>query len=161
MVNDMSVLQRRNYFRKHKFSNDDVMPYLSAHVHLYNKLNPDKKTNGYQSYKDAKHPKLSDTLADIIVIMIEKIVNGRKFNRYTDEWKNDFRSNAYLLLTKYVHNFRPETKNAIGYLYMSIENAIIQELNAKKKLASRFVMCSLDAIDVGEIPAPEEYNPFF
>lgn len=67
-------------------------------------------------------------------------------------------SNASLLLLKYCHNFKISTKNAIGYLYMSIENAIIQELNLKKKQTQRISEVSLSTIREKDLIAEQEYN---
>ncbi len=135
---------RLEYFKNNKFKNEEILPYLIEHVEKYKEMNPTKKT-GYQKYKENNHPILSPILGEIIFVLIEKIVKGPKFKGYSEDWQFDFRSNAYLLLCKYIHNFDAEKTTAMKYLYSAIENAMFQELNRHKEQSKRFAECSVDS----------------
>ena len=94
----------RLYFKSNKVLNEHVFKLLSAHVKKYRKLNVKKR--GYQKWSEAKHPVMNPKLAELILILIKKVINSPKFMYYTQDWKEDCISNATLLLLKYCHNFK-------------------------------------------------------
>jgi len=149
--------KERLYFKNNKVLNEHVLKLLVRHVKKYRRVNVKKR--GYQKWSEAKHPPMDEKLAELILILTQKIVNSPKFCFYTEDWKEDCVSNASLLLMKYCHNFKLDSNNAIGYLYGSIENAIIQELNLKKKHCERFSEISINNLKESDLIVKEDFNP--
>lgn len=148
--------EERKYFRHNKVLNEHVLELLKSHVKKYRKLNVKKR--GYQRWVDARHPPMDGRLAELMLILTRKIINSPKFVYYSDDWRSDCVSNAMLLLLKYSHNFKLTSNNAIGYLYMATENAIIQELNAKKLNRDRINEVSINNIRESDLVSDDEFN---
>lgn len=148
--------KERLYFKSNKVLNEHVLKLLIKHVKKYRRVNVKKR--GYQKWHEAKHPPMDEKLAELILILIRKIINSPKFCFYTEDWKEDCVSNASLLIMKYAHNFKLNSSNAIGYLYCSIENAIIQELNLKKKQCERISEVSINNFKESDFILKEDFN---
>ncbi len=157
--------ERMYYFRNNDFVNDEILPYLIEHVANFKRLNPNltrklkKEGRKYQIYDNLNHPILSPILGEILTVLVDKILNSRKFMRYTPDWKEDLKTYAFITTCKYIHHFdsKKYNNNAIGYLYNSVEQNIIQELKNIKKKSSLFQRLKFSAPCEDEGSWPDFY----
>lgn len=79
---------------------------------------------------DESYP-MPHELAEVILIIIDKMLGSSSWRNYTDDWKEEFRGRAILHVLKYAHNFDPEKSKTgkndpYNYFAMIISNAFIQ-----------------------------------
>ena len=67
-------------------------------------------------------------LAEVILIIIDKMLGSGNWRNYSDDWKEEMRGRAIEHVLKYTHNFDPiKSKNdPYNYFAMIISNAFIQ-----------------------------------
>jgi DNA-directed RNA polymerase specialized sigma24 family protein len=80
-----------------------------------------------------KHGKISDELHLMFWKMCNKIINRPRFSRYTDEWKEDMISTAYVKCLGTICKFSPDRTNPFSYYTTVITNCFLDCLNAEKK----------------------------
>jgi hypothetical protein len=110
---------------------------------------------------------MPDDLAEVIVIVIDKIMGAPRWRRYTDDWKEEFRGKAIEHCLKYAHNFDP-TKSSSGkgddpynYFAMIATHAFMQSWKKCKAYSDANVSLNPDVLykDVSDAPAPTEPPP--
>lgn len=135
---------RRRRLRTNNLTPADVLPHLLRHVSAYKRLNKNKTRT--RRYSDSRHPPITLALADLIIILTDKILHTSKFKNYSQEWRDDMASSAHLAMCKYLHNFKENSGSCVSYLWNAIEMSMIQELARKKESEKRRLECSLDSI---------------
>jgi len=106
----------------------------------------------YKSKKkiDPEHP-MSRELAEVVLIIIDKMLGAASWRGYTDDWKEEFRGRAIEHVLKYAHNFDPEKSKTgkndpYNYFAMIISNAFIQSLKKCKVYAENNVLLNDDVL---------------
>ncbi len=114
--------------------------YTEREVRLSN-LRNDRIPNDYLTrlvleYKAArlKNPKcvMSSELAEVFLIIIDKMLGSSRWRGYSPDWKEEFRGRAIEHLVKYGHNFSPEKsqngrgKDAYNYYAQMVFRAFAQ-----------------------------------
>jgi len=114
--------------------------YLTALVMDYKikkKINPD-----YSMPRD---------LAEVLLIIIDKMLGSQSFRGYSEDWKEEFRGRAIEHVIKYSHNF-DATKSKSGkndpynYFAMIISNAFVQSMRKCKTFSDHLVVMNPDMI---------------
>jgi hypothetical protein len=93
--------------------------------------------------------KMSNELAEVIMIIIEKIIGGSNWRGYSEDWKEEFRGRATEHCIKYCHNFSPEKcKNgkddAFNYIAMISSRAFIQSMRKCKAYTDKNISLNHD-----------------
>lgn len=85
-------------------------------------------------------------LAEVVLIIIDKMLGSASWRNYTDDWKEEFRGRAIEHVLKYTHNFDPKkSKNGKGndpynYFAMIIHNAFVQSWKKCKAYSENNVL---------------------
>lgn len=84
-------------------------------------------------------------LAEVILIIIDKMLGSASWRNYTDDWKEEFRGRAIEHVLKYAHNFDPEKSKTgkndpYNYFAMIISNAFIQSWKKCKTYSDNNVL---------------------
>ena len=73
-----------------------------------------------------QHP-MPEELAEVILIIIDKMLGSGNWRNYTDDWKEEMRGRAVEHVLRYTQNFDPVKSNdPYNYFAMVISNAFIQ-----------------------------------
>jgi hypothetical protein len=90
--------------------------------------------------KNTPMPRL---LAQVILIIVEKMIGSSNWRNYSQDWKEDFRGKAYEHILKYAHNFDQAKcsagKGADPYNYIAqiVYRAFVQSWRKCKQHAER------------------------
>lgn len=90
-------------------------------------------------------------LAEVVLIMIDKMLGSQSWRGYSPDWKEEFRGRAIEHVLRYGHNFSPEKcKNgkgdAFNYFAMIIVNAFVQSLKKCKLYSENNILINHDVI---------------
>jgi hypothetical protein len=93
---------------------------------------------------DSTYP-MPRELAEVVLIIIDKMLGSASWRNYTDDWKEEFRGRAIEHVLKYAHNFDPEKSKSgkndpYNYFAMIISNAFIQSWKKCKAYADSNVL---------------------
>ena len=103
---------------------------------------------------DSEFPMPSE-LAEVVLVIIDKMLGSNSWRKYSDDWKEEFRGRAIEHVLKYTHNFDP-VKNKVGkdgkpskndpynYFAMIINNAFIQSWRKCKNYTETNVIINYD-----------------
>lgn len=98
-----------------------------------------------------KNHSMSNELAEIVLVMIEKMIGSPSWRNYTPDYKEEFRGRAVEHVIRYAHNFSPEKckkgkDDAFNYFAMIIVNAFIQSLKKCKSYSANNIHINHDII---------------
>jgi len=84
-------------------------------------------------------------LAEIVIIIVDKMLGSGSWRRYSEDWKEEFRGRAIEHVLKYAHNFDPEKSKSgkndpYNYFAMIIGNAFIQSWRKCKQYSENTVL---------------------
>jgi hypothetical protein len=101
-----------------------------------------------QINKDFSMPK---ELAEVVLIIIDKMLGSNSWRGYTGDWKEEFRGRALEHIVKYAHRFDPykckSGKNdPYNYFAMMINNAFIQSWRKCKIYSENMVVMNDDVL---------------
>lgn len=107
---------------------------------------------------------MSQELAEMILVIVEKMQGGGQYRGYSDDWKAEMTSLAYTHVLKYVHNFKMEkvntdkgTEAAFSYYAMIIANAFKQSIKQMKKHVAQFPLYN-DAIGYDQDAMEQDFS---
>jgi len=85
-------------------------------------------------------------LAEVVLIIIDKMLGSNSWRKYSDDWKEEFRGRAIEHVLKYAHNFNPEKckNDPYSYFAMIIGNAFIQSWRKCKTYTETNVIINYD-----------------
>ncbi len=98
---------------------------------------------------------MSSELAEVVLIIIDKMAGSNSWRNYSDDWKEEFKGRAIEHVLKYAHNFDPH-KIRIGkdgkvlkndpynYFAMIIGNAFIQSWRKCKTYTDANIIINYD-----------------
>ena len=110
----------------------------------YGRIDVDRLTELTVDYCEKRkinpNHRMCDELAEMIVVIAEKILGGGQYRGYTEDWKQEMTSLAYLHVMLYIRNFDLAKSKASGkpdaafsYYARIVANAFKQQLKAMKK----------------------------
>jgi len=84
-------------------------------------------------------------LAEVVIIIVDKMLGSSSWRNYTDDWKEEFRGRAIEHVLKYAHNFNMKKCNGgkndpYNYFAMIITNAFIQSWRKCKAYSERNIL---------------------
>jgi hypothetical protein len=93
--------------------------------------------------------KMSNELAEIITVIIEKLIGSSNWRGYTEDWKEEFRGRAIEHCIKYSHNFDADKcakgkNDAFNYIAMISTRAFIQSMKKCKAYTEKNVSLNHD-----------------
>lgn len=99
---------------------------------------------------DPTYP-MSRELAEVVLIIIDKMLGSASWRNYTDDWKEEFRGRAIEHVLKYAHNFDSEKSKTgkndpYNYFAMIISNAFIQSWKKCKVYSDNNVLLNDDIL---------------
>lgn len=99
---------------------------------------------------DENYP-MPTELAEVVLIIIDKMLGSSSWRGYSDDWKEDFRGRAIEHVLKYAHNFDPDKSKSgkndpYNYFAMIIGNAFIQSWRKCKTYSDNNVILNDDLI---------------
>ena len=99
---------------------------------------------------DSDYP-MPRELAEVVLIIIDKMLGSASWRKYTDDWKEEFRGRAIEHVLKYAHNFDPEKSKTgkndpYNYFAMIIGNAFIQSWRKCKTYTDNNVILNHDLL---------------
>jgi len=88
-------------------------------------------------------------LAEIVIIIVDKMLGSGSWRRYSEDWKEEFRGRAIEHVLKYAHNFDPEKSKSgkndpYNYFAMIIGNAFIQSWRKCKQYSENTILFNQD-----------------
>lgn len=115
------------------------------------KKKPDEKPMNYYLTNDAFHEELYDfilkrkinpdyimpnSLGRMLILLINKNMSSRQFRGYSESWKQEMKSKAYIHTCKYADRYDPARGKPFAYFTQIVRRAIISVItDEKKKLA--------------------------
>jgi hypothetical protein len=120
-----------------------------------NRIDPELLGNLIMEHKIRRSMKpdhrMSNELAEIVIIIIEKLLGSSSWRGYTEDWKEEFRGRAIDHCLRYCHNFSPErcergNADAFNYFAMISVRAFIQSLKKCKAYSARNVSMNHDVL---------------
>jgi hypothetical protein len=99
---------------------------------------------------DPEFPMPSE-LAEVVLIIIDKMLGSASWRGYSDDWKEEFRGRAIEHVLKYAHNFDPHKSKSgkndpYNYFAMIIGNAFIQSWRKCKTYSDNNVLMNDEII---------------
>jgi len=90
-------------------------------------------------------------LAEVVLIIIDKMLGSGSWRRYSEDWKEEFRGRAIEHVVKYAHNFNPKKcksgkNDPYNYFAMIIGNAFIQSWRKCKTYSENTSLMNHDII---------------
>lgn len=143
---EINLSKMRNGRIERSYLTDLVMDYK-----MKKKINPD-----YIMPRD---------LAEVLLIIIDKMLGSASFRGYSEDWKEEFRGRAIEHVIKYGHNFdATKSKNGkndpYNYFAMVIHNAFIQSMRKCKTYSEHNVDMNPDIIyNKNTWKEDQEYRP--
>lgn len=88
-------------------------------------------------------------LAEIVIIIVDKMLGSGSWRRYSEDWKEEFKGRAIEHVLKYAHNFDPEKSKSgkndpYNYFAMIIGNAFIQSWRKCKQYSENTILFNQD-----------------
>lgn len=143
---EIQLAEMRNGRIERSYLKSLVMDYK-----IKKKINPD-----YSMARD---------LAEVLLIIIDKMLGSPSFRGYSEDWKEEFRGRAIEHVLKYGHNF-DATKSKSGrndpynYFAMIISNAFVQSMRKCKTYSEHNVVMNPDMIyNPNTWEEDQEYRP--
>lgn len=104
-------------------------------------------------------------LAEVVLIMIDKMLGSPSWRGYTPDWKEEFRGRAIEHVLRYGHNFSPEKckngkNDAFNYFAMIIVNAFVQSLKKCRIYSENNILMNHDVIYNDQQPYNGEEQEF-
>ena len=114
--------------------------YLLEHVMNYK----------FKKNLDADYP-MPKELAEVVLIIVDKMLGSPSWRKYSDDWKEEFRGRAIEHVLKYAHNFNLEKSKTgkndpYNYFAMIIGNAFIQSWRKCKTYTDNNVILNHDLL---------------
>jgi hypothetical protein len=113
-----------------------------------------------------KNYSMPTELAEVILIIIDKMIGSSAWRSYSEDWKEEFRGRATEHVVKYAHNFNlVKCKNGKGsdpynYFAMIIKNAFIQSLRKCKLYSESMVLMNNDLVyNENQWSESQDFNP--
>ena len=102
-------------------------------------------------------------LAEVVIIIVDKMLGSPSWRRYSDDWKEEFRGRAIEHVLKYAHNFNPKKcksgkNDPYNYFAMIIGNAFIQSWRKCKAYSDNTIMLNPDML-YAQSPDSPDFNP--
>lgn len=94
---------------------------------------------------DKDYPMPSE-LAEVLLIVVDKMLGSNSWRKYSDDWKEEFKGRAVEHLVKYAHGFNPEKCKNDPYSYFArmVNNAFIQSWRKCKTYTDNNVIINYD-----------------
>ena len=104
----------------------------------------------FKKQLDLNYP-MPTELAEVVLIIIDKMLGSSSWRKYSDDWKEEFRGRAIEHVLKYAHNFDADKSKSgkndpYNYFAMIISNAFIQSWRKCKAYTDANVIMNHDLI---------------
>jgi hypothetical protein len=141
------------------------------HEMRYGRIPREYLTNLVLDYKAKRNLmpdyKMPSELADVVLLIIDKMLGASSWRGYTEDWKEEMRGKAIEHILNYAHNFDREKMNngkgdPYNYFAMIIHHAFVQTLKKLKKHAEINVAMNHEVmyenIEEGDNDSLSEYS---